>query len=382
MSRSTVSCALALSILTLGTSVWGVEQPAVPAPAAPGATNVIGPKIKFETTVHDFGRAKSGEQVKYTYAFTNVGDQLLEVTGVHACGCITANWTRMVEPGKTGTIPISFNSAGYGGQVVKMITVNCNDRINPRPMLQFKGTVWKPIDVIPQFVVLNLTADAPLASATVSIVNNLPEPINLSPPQCSNPAFAVELKTNQPGKEFHLVIAPVSVISSGNAQAQITMQTSSANMPVIAITAFANVQPAVAIYPQQIVLRTAPLAQRQVTTINFIDNSTNALALSEPTVNVPGVDVQLKETQPGRRFAVALAFPQGFEIPPDRKAELSIKSSLRLLPVLKVPILQARAPAPPQVAPVPLSSSTQTNQHRMPRRSDLPPPPPLPPLPR
>jgi hypothetical protein len=40
------------------------------------------------------------------------------------------------------------------------------------------------------------------------------------------------------------------------------------------------------------------------------------MALSEPTVNATGVDVQLREVQPGRNFAAILIFPQGFEIAP------------------------------------------------------------------
>jgi hypothetical protein len=204
----------------------------------------------------------------------------------------------------------------------------------------------------------------------------LPEPITLSAPQCNNPAFSVELKTNQPGKEFRLVIAPVSPLSSGNAQAQITVKTSSTNMPVITITAYANVRPAVTINPPQIVLRAAPLAQPLTNTISFIDNSTNAMALSEPTINATGVDVQLKEELPGRQFAATLIFPQGFEIAPGQKAELSIKSSFPLVPALKVPILQAPRPAPPKVAPIKVSSSTATNRHRVLPPIDLPPLPP------
>ena len=71
-----------------------------PAPATPDATNGIGPKIQFETMVHDFGRAKCGDLVKYTYIFTNVGDRVLELSGVRACGCITSDFTRKVEPGQ------------------------------------------------------------------------------------------------------------------------------------------------------------------------------------------------------------------------------------------------------------------------------------------
>jgi hypothetical protein len=381
MNRGIINRALAVSIVTAGTALWGAEQsatpgPAAPAPVAPAATNGMGPKIQFQTTAHDFGKVKGGEVVKYTYGFTNVGDQVLELSGVQACGCITADFTRKVDPGQTGAVPISFNSAGYSGPVIKTITVTCNDRTNPRPMLQFKGTIWKPIDVNPQFAVLNLSADAPLASITVVITNNMPEPVTLSPPQCNNPAFAAELKTDQPGKEFRLVINPVAPLPAGNAQAIITLQTSSTNMPVITVTAIANVRAAVTIDPSQIVLSIAPLAHPETNTISLIDNSTNAMALSEPTVNAPGVEVQLREVQPGRQFAATLTFPRGFEIAPGQKDELTIKTSLPLMPLLKVPILQAPRPAPPPVAPIKRPSSTATNQHRVRPPIEMPPMPP------
>ena len=338
----------------------------------------MGPRIQFETMVHDFGKAKSGEQVKYTYVFTNAGDQPLVLSGVQACGCITSEFTKQVEPGQAGAVPISFNSANYSGPVVKTVTVTCNDRTNPRPVLQFKGTVWKPIDVNPQYAVLNLTPDAPLASATVTILNNLGEPITLTAPQSSNPAFAAVLSTNQPGKEFRVAITPVAPLPSGNAQAQITLKTSSTNYPVITITAFANVQAPVTISPPQIALSAPPLAQPQTNTIGLINNSTNAMALSGASVNATGVDVQLKETQPGRQFTATVTFPQGFEIAPGQKTELSIKSSLALMPVIKVPIQQALRPQPPRVPPISMSSTTTTNRPRFRRPSVIPPPPPLP----
>ena len=192
MNRRTISLALASLLLTLGKVIWAAAPPvptppAMPPPAAPATTNGIGPKIRFETTMHDFGKVKSGEVAEYTYAFTNGGDQVLELSGVQACGCITAEYTKRVEPGQTGSIPIRFNSGGYGGPITKTIIVTCNDRSNSRPMLQFKGVVWRPIDVIPQFVVLNLTADAPLAAATVLITNNLPEPVDLFRPSAAIP---------------------------------------------------------------------------------------------------------------------------------------------------------------------------------------------------
>ena len=95
--------------------------PPRPAPSTPLSGGRIasgsGPRIQFATPVHDFGRIKGGEVVKYTYVFTNAGQQVLEVTAVQAsCGCTTAgDWSRQVEPGQTGSIPIEFNSGSFNG---------------------------------------------------------------------------------------------------------------------------------------------------------------------------------------------------------------------------------------------------------------------------
>ena len=37
-----------------------------------------GPRIEFATPIYDFGRVKSGEVVKHTYVFTNVGGAMLQ----------------------------------------------------------------------------------------------------------------------------------------------------------------------------------------------------------------------------------------------------------------------------------------------------------------
>ena len=291
--------------------------------------------------------------VKCTFMFTNVGNQVLEVTNVQAsCGCTTAgDWSRKVEPGQTGTIPIQFNGANFSGQVAKSITVTCNDPTQPTVGLQITANIWKPIQVTPQYAVLNVTAEAQSNATTVRIVSNEQEPLTLSAPENSNPAFAVELKTNQPGKEFELTVRTVPPLPPGNRQGQITLKTSSTNMPVINVNAWANVQPMVAVMPSQISLPAAPLTNPMPYTLTLRNNSTNALALSEPMVTAPGVDVQLKEIETGRVFSATLTFPAGFELAPGKLAEFNIKSSHADLPVVKVPILSLPRPAPQASGP-------------------------------
>jgi len=267
----------------------------------PGAVVTGGdaPRIQFATPIYDFGRVKSGDVVKHTYVFTNVGGAMLQVSNVQvSCGCTTAGeWSRQVEPGKTGNIPIQFNSASFNGQVGKAITVTCNDTNQPAVVLQMKGTMWKPVDITPQFAVLNVTAEAASTSTTVRILNNEEAPLALSAPASSSPAFAAELRTNQPGKEFQLIIKTVPPLPAGNAQGQVTMKASSTNMPVINVSVWANVQPVITVMPPQIGLGAAPLANATAAMVSIRNNGTNTLALSEPAIQ----SFSSKTISPARR---------------------------------------------------------------------------------
>lgn len=325
-------------------------SPSSPAPPVAGGS---GPKIAFATPIYDFGRVKAGELVKYAYVFTNIGGAMLQVSNVQvSCGCTTSGeWTRQVEPGKTGNIPIQFNSANFNGAVGKAITVTCNDTNQPTVMLQIKGTIWKPIDVAPQFAVLNVTSEMPSNAATVRILNNEPEPLTLSAPECNNRAFAVELRTNQPGKEFQLIVKTVPPLPAGNLQGQITLKTSSTNMPVVNVSAWANVQPVLTVMPPQIMLPVAPLANALTPSISIRNIGTNTLALSEPALDAKGVDVQIKEIEAGRSFTVTATFPAGFEIAQGQKVELTLKSNHAQFPFIKVPVVQPSRPAPPAAPP-------------------------------
>src|ERR1035438_5231708 len=119
------------SVIAAGIAVAGAQQAPNPANAGTAqsekavgsTTNAVGPKIHFATTVYDFGRARAGDPVKYTYLFTNTGDADLIVTNVQPqCGCTTAGqWSRQVAPGMTGSIPIQFNTAAYSSGVFKQI---------------------------------------------------------------------------------------------------------------------------------------------------------------------------------------------------------------------------------------------------------------------
>jgi hypothetical protein len=316
-------------------------------------------------TVYDFGKVSAGELVKHSFIFTNTGDQVLEITAVQpSCGCTTAGeWSRKVEPGKTGMIPLQFNSANFSGPVTKHATVSSNDKAHAQTALQIKGTVWRPIEVTPQFAVLNVMPEAATNPPTkVRIVNNLETPLDVWSVSCNNTNFTVDLQTNKPGKEFEIAVAVIPSGNAGNMQGQINVKTSSTNTPVLNISAWANVQAVIAINPPQIVLPGGPLATKMTPSVFIQNNGTNQISISDPAVSIEGVEVELKEMAPARSYTAKLTFPQGFELTPGKPAEMTLKSTHPKYAVLKVPIMQMPRPAnqlaaatnQPAVRPIPV----------------------------
>jgi hypothetical protein len=322
------------------------------APAA-STTNCLGPRIQFATKEPNFGRVSRGETVKYTYFFTNSGDQVLHVLAVQpGCGCTRAgDWTKVVEPGQTGSIPIQLATINYQGDVTKYISVLSDDKSLPNGMvqLQLKGNIWTPVEVNPQYLNFTVPYGAASASGTATITNQLAEPVYLSAPQSSNPGFTGQLKTNVPGKSYQLTISRVPPLTYGQSQAILTLQTSLTNQPTVTATVWANVQPPVAVFPSQLTVGPAPLSNPAPYIIIIQNATTNRLVLSDPQVNAKDVKVDLKEVQPGRYFNALLTFPPGFEMSQGQHLEFTVKSSLTDSPVLTVPISQQ--PKPVVVAP-------------------------------
>ncbi|PWU09940.1 MAG: hypothetical protein C5B50_26455 [Verrucomicrobia bacterium] len=359
MRRISILVLLALTGRCLGQTNAPGAQAAVAAPA---------PKIAFSETSFDFGKVESGELVKHVYTFTNVGNATLEVSEVRpGCGCTTAGeWDKSVEPGKTGRIPVQFNSAAYGGHVSKNITVTCNDPAQKTPILFLNGTVWKPIEISPPVASFMLPPENQTRQTQVlKIVNNLEEPLTLWPSTNRNAAFELEFKTNTVGKEFELKVTVVPPIGEGSISARYDFPTSSRKVSILNVMVFAYGKPRITLSPAQLSLPPGPLqaASQQIVVVE--NNTTNTLALSEPVLQImagpspaaekiEGVDIQVKEPAPGHLFNVTLNFPAGFKIEGGKRVELHLKSSLPGASVLTLPIYQPLRPptiAVPPAAP-------------------------------
>ncbi len=354
-----MKCVTWLKLLTvagvLGGAAASAAEPKISPPPPPPAATAPAPeagvpKIEFGSMAFDFGKVKSGEVVRHDYVFTNIGTATLEISDVRpSCGCTTAGtWEKRIEPGKSGTIPLQFNSAAFGGQVSKSATVICNDPGKSNLVLQLTGTVWKPIDVNPPTAVFTISSDAQTnETKVVRIVSNLEEPITLSEVQSSNHAFQAEIKIVKPGKEFELLVTAVPPFATPTIYAPITVKSSSTEMPLVTVNAYLTVQEPVVVAPNAITLPPGPLAAPSSSMLTIRNNGTNAMVLSDASVNVEDAAVRMQEPQPGRFFSLTVDFPAGFRMKPDQKVEVSVKSNHPKYPLIKVPVFQMQLPAAP-----------------------------------
>jgi hypothetical protein len=321
------------------------KSPSLPPASTVDSLQSSAPKVQFAETTFDFGKVDAGEVVRHDFVFTNLGSATLEIKDVRpACGCTTAgSWDKTVAPGKTGVIPLQFNSAGYGGPIAKSAAVTCNDPIQSNVVLYLKGTLWKPVDVTPSMVLFNLSSELQSnETRVVRIVNNLQEPVELSDLQCTNHLFQAALKTVQPGKEFELRIAAVPPFPAFPVTGFVTLKTSSPKIPRINVNAYLTLLQPVTVTPAQITLPPGPLTNAVHPIVTIRASGTNSVVLSDVGVNAPGVEVRVQEIQPGRFFSLMLDFPAGFQVQSDQKVELTAKSSHPRLPLIHVPVLQQK----------------------------------------
>jgi len=91
--------------------------------------SISAPRIQFEKTTHNFGEITDGDVVATSFKFVNTGKKTLNIVKIKAsCGCTATQPSKKVlAPGDSAEITVTFNSKGREGQENKSINVITND---------------------------------------------------------------------------------------------------------------------------------------------------------------------------------------------------------------------------------------------------------------
>lgn len=343
-SSSLFLVAVLLALLQLIHPVRVVAQDAPPAP-----TPTLGrPILRFASTNHDFGRVVAGSVTKHAYAFTNTGNAVLQIQDVRvSCGCTTLDgWTRNIEPGQAGSIPIEFNSSRFKGPVTKTVVVQSNDTNQPQTVLRFTADVWNPVEAVPASISLN-TSPSPTnpAVATFKIFNRQEQPFEITGVQSNHKLLTAEYRTIEPGKVFEITVKSPAVSGSGNVYGNIEVKTSFSQLPVINVPAWIVDRPAVSVIPATITLPPGPLVSNLTKTVAIRSGAVGSLSVFNPGFEGGKADISLKEVQGGRFFSVSVTFPAGFSVQAGKPSVVKLESNHPQFPKLTIPVVQTAQPA-------------------------------------
>lgn len=144
MKKIILSLAVSALLLSCEPKTNNISTGLVNNPVSANGINksVNTPAIQFEKTEHDFGKILQGEQVSYTFKFTNVGNAPLIITTIEkTCGCTSPNYPKdPIKPGESGKITITYDSKGHKGFQNKRLIVKANT--NPsETILRIKAQV-------------------------------------------------------------------------------------------------------------------------------------------------------------------------------------------------------------------------------------------------
>ncbi|PIF05282.1 MAG: hypothetical protein CSA36_07465 [Draconibacterium sp.] len=101
------------------------------------------PVAKFQEASFDFGDMIQGDKKEHTFLLSNEGKSDLIIRNIRSsCGCTAvAPSTKVIAPGETAPIKVTFNSRGKRGRQSKSITVITNDPKNPTSTLRITSNV-------------------------------------------------------------------------------------------------------------------------------------------------------------------------------------------------------------------------------------------------
>jgi len=100
-------------------------QPAIQAPSAPQNVKATTNALVFDKTAHDYGQLTEGDIVEVSFPFKNVTDRTINIKAINtSCGCTSAQDNlKVIPPGVTSEIKVSFNSTGKPGKGQKTVSV-------------------------------------------------------------------------------------------------------------------------------------------------------------------------------------------------------------------------------------------------------------------
>jgi hypothetical protein len=197
-------------------------------------------------TSFDFGTISKGTVVEKKVILKNTGTETLELGRVDAsCGCTgTILSDQKIEPGKTGTLQITFNSRNFSGPVHKSVTVHSNSQAAPSLLLEFTATVMEEITLTPPQIWFRDAEVGVVSTALLTIKNQGKSALRLTGVKTQLEGLTLKLPEGaiEPGASAQIIAEYKAKVARPVLSDGVFVTTTSNSQPQIFIQIYGNVK--------------------------------------------------------------------------------------------------------------------------------------------
>lgn len=183
------------------------------------------PELAVQQGTFDFGTIPQGKKVQHSFKIRNSGDEPLNIEKLEAaCGCTAVKpSSSVIKPGQSARIDVVFDSATFGGKVVKTVTMTTNAGRTPTYTFSMTGNITEEVQVIPRQLSLGLLTPGVAKLVTVKVVNHGEDTLKILGANVTSSALQIrptikggEIKAGGTGRiELSILAKPEAKILSG-----------------------------------------------------------------------------------------------------------------------------------------------------------------------
>jgi hypothetical protein len=228
----------------------------------PGQDGQLPSRLWLSAESWDFGTKFQGEPADFTIEIRNIGAGPLQFALKSSCGCTAITqltqavrltgqqYQYQLDPGKSDTLKISYNTNKNSPNVSQSITLTTNDPEKPSVNIAVAGKIAQLYEPVGEEasngtrIFFTKIGRDEKETKTLTLRNSSGEPVTLTLKPQEGP-FDVALEEIKPGFEYKLTATTRPPLRNGSNMLDVTLETSHERMRTMHVQLNAFVQPRV-----------------------------------------------------------------------------------------------------------------------------------------
>lgn len=359
----------------------------IPSGPQAGPVHPANAPLKFETTIHDYGKIPDNKPVSFVFNFKNVSNKVINIPNVQAsCGCTNVQADKQVQPGAESKITTTFNPQGRNGREVKTITVYLDDPECPQLALQTIAEVQRRIIVEPIQVWMGEVPFKTKREQSVTITGRA-ENFDVTKIEVGGTAYKGEIigrdKVDVGGEMLNRVTLKVEIddgVPIGRMSGNMVVTTTDPQQPTVNVALLADVTGELRITPPSMGIRMSGPSESFFGDVYLENREAKAFAITsvefEPAAGIaPGTDIKpivdVTAREPGSKAAYRVRLmgttPANVN---DLRGSVKIGTNVKdqaliTIPVSAFMVAQPATPQPNLVKPQAMTPPTQPMPNKL-----------------